>query len=70
MGSPREKRASRPAANVTAASWRNRREGRAVRFRLAATSNAEATTAKKRFVRAFNPLADQFGRRTWSAGEI
>jgi Protein kinase domain len=39
-------------------------------FRLAATSNAEATTAKKRFVRAFNPLADQFGRRTWSAGGI
>ncbi|HKG10481.1 MAG TPA: serine/threonine-protein kinase [Gaiellaceae bacterium] len=39
-------------------------------FTLAATSNAEATTAKKRFVRAFNPLADQFGRRTWSAGEI
>jgi len=39
-------------------------------FRLAAKSNAEATTAKKRFARAFNPLADQFGRRTWSAGEI
>ena len=39
-------------------------------FTLAATSNAEATKAKKRFVGAFNPLADQFGRRTWSAGEI
>jgi serine/threonine protein kinase len=39
-------------------------------FTLAARSNAQATAAKRRFVAAFNPLADRFGRRTWSAAEI
>jgi serine/threonine-protein kinase len=39
-------------------------------FRLAARSNARATAAKKRFVEAFNPLAERFHRRTWSANEI
>jgi serine/threonine-protein kinase len=39
-------------------------------FQLAARSNARATAAKKRFVEAFNPLAEQFHRRTWSANEI
>jgi predicted Ser/Thr protein kinase len=39
-------------------------------FQLAARSNAEATAAKRRFVGAFNPLAERFGRRTWSADEI
>ena len=37
-------------------------------FRLAAQSNARATSAKKRFVSIFNPLAGRFNRRTWSAG--
>jgi DNA-binding winged helix-turn-helix (wHTH) protein len=36
-------------------------------FRLAAESNARATSAKKRFVSIFNPLAGRFHRRTWSA---
>jgi len=39
-------------------------------FQLAARSNAEATAAKRRFVAAFNPLAERFGRRTWSADQI
>ena len=37
-------------------------------FRLAAQSNTRATSAKKRFVSIFNPLAGRFNRRTWSAG--
>jgi DNA-binding winged helix-turn-helix (wHTH) protein len=36
-------------------------------FRLAAQSNTRATSAKKRFVSIFNPLAGRFHRRTWSA---
>jgi hypothetical protein len=36
-------------------------------FVLAARSDALATRAKLRFVRAFNPLAARFGRKTWSA---
>jgi protein kinase-like protein len=36
-------------------------------FVLAARSDARATQAKLHFVRAFNPLAEQFGRKTWSA---
>lgn len=39
-------------------------------FELAARSDVRATAAKKRFVAAFNPLAVQVGRRTWSASEI
>jgi serine/threonine protein kinase len=39
-------------------------------FRLAASSNAEATAEKQRFVATFNPLAERFDRRTWSAAEI
>ena len=39
-------------------------------FRLAARSNAEATVEKQRFVATFNPLADRFDRRTWSADKI
>lgn len=36
-------------------------------FRLAAQSNTRATSAKRRFVSIFNPLAGRFHRRTWSA---
>jgi serine/threonine-protein kinase len=36
-------------------------------FALAAKSDARATRAKTRFVAAFNPLAEQFQRRRWSA---
>lgn len=36
-------------------------------FKLAAQSNTRATSAKKRFVSIFNPLAARFHRRTWSA---
>jgi DNA-binding winged helix-turn-helix (wHTH) protein len=36
-------------------------------FKLAAQSNTRATSAKKRFVSIFNPLAAGFNRRTWSA---
>ena len=39
-------------------------------FRSAAQFDAEATTAKERFVAAFNPIADRFERRTWSATEF
>jgi hypothetical protein len=36
-------------------------------FRLAVQSNSRATSAKKRFVSIFNPLAGRFHRPTWSA---
>jgi hypothetical protein len=36
-------------------------------FALAARSDARASRAKVGFVRAFNPLAERFGRKTWSA---
>jgi hypothetical protein len=39
-------------------------------FRLAARSNGQATAAKRRFVAAFDPLAERFGRRSWSAAEF
>jgi serine/threonine-protein kinase len=39
-------------------------------FQLAQASNARATATKQRFVAVFNPLAQRFRRRTWSAGEI
>jgi predicted Ser/Thr protein kinase len=39
-------------------------------FRLAQASNARATATKRRFVARFNPLAQRFHRRAWSAGEI
>jgi serine/threonine protein kinase len=39
-------------------------------FELAARSNARATEAKVRFAEAFNPLAERFQRRRWTAGEI
>jgi hypothetical protein len=37
-------------------------------FDLARRSDARATAAKRRFVAAFDPLAERFDRRTWSAG--
>jgi hypothetical protein len=39
-------------------------------FELAAKSNSRATAAKQRFVAAFDPLAQRFHRRTWSASEF
>jgi len=39
-------------------------------FRLAANSNARATSAKKRFAAVFNPLASRFGRRTWTYADF
>jgi hypothetical protein len=39
-------------------------------FDLAASSDARATVAKRDFVAAFDPLAERFGRRTWSATEF
>jgi serine/threonine protein kinase len=39
-------------------------------FAFATRSNRQATAAKARFVAKFNPLADRFGRRTWSPSEI
>jgi serine/threonine-protein kinase len=39
-------------------------------FDLAASSDARATVAKRNFVAAFDPLAERFGRRTWSASEF
>jgi hypothetical protein len=39
-------------------------------FKRAAMFDARATNAKKRFVSAFNPLAERFHRPTWSAGKI
>src|SRR2546423_467210 len=39
-------------------------------FQLAARSNARATSAKRHFVAAFNPLASRFGRRTWASTDF
>jgi predicted Ser/Thr protein kinase len=39
-------------------------------FVLARTSDRRASAAKQRFLSAFNPLAERFGRRTWAAAEI
>ncbi len=39
-------------------------------FRLAGESDVQATAAKKRFVKEFDPLAERFRRRAWSAGEF
>jgi sugar lactone lactonase YvrE len=39
-------------------------------FKLAAKSDARATTVKKQFVAAFNPLAKSLHRAAWSAGKI
>jgi hypothetical protein len=39
-------------------------------FKLAAKSNERATAAKQRFVATFDPLAQRFHGRTWSAGEF
>jgi hypothetical protein len=39
-------------------------------FDLAARSDARATVAKRDFVATFDPLAERFGRRTWSASEF
>jgi hypothetical protein len=39
-------------------------------FKLAAQSNARATAAKRRFVAAFDPLAQRFRRRRWTAGQF
>jgi len=39
-------------------------------FKLAASSNARATSAKRRFVAVFNPLASRFGRQTWAPADF
>jgi serine/threonine-protein kinase len=39
-------------------------------FDLAAQSDAQATAAKRSFVAAFDPLAERFDRRVWSANEF
>jgi len=39
-------------------------------FRLASAADKRATAAKEQFVGAFDPLATEFGGRTWSAGEF
>jgi predicted Ser/Thr protein kinase len=39
-------------------------------FDLASKSDAQATAAKRRFVAAFDPLAEHFDRRIWSANEF
>jgi hypothetical protein len=39
-------------------------------FVRATRSDARATAAKRRFVRAFNPLARRFAQKTWSAHDI
>jgi hypothetical protein len=44
--------------------------GKNAGFRLAASSNARATAAKKQFVTAFNPLAARFGRPTWTPADF
>ena len=41
-----------------------------VYFKSAAQADRRATTAKIRFVAAFNPLAVRLGRRTWTAAGI
>ena len=39
-------------------------------FDLASRADAQATAAKRRFVAAFDPLAERFDRRVWSASEF
>ena len=39
-------------------------------FRLAARSSARATSAKRHFVTAFNPLASRVGRPTWTPADF
>ena len=39
-------------------------------FSLAQAEDRQASAAKQAFVSAFNPLAAQFGLRTWSESEI
>jgi serine/threonine-protein kinase len=39
-------------------------------FKLGARTSAEATATKRRFVTAFDPLAQRFHRSTWSTGEF
>jgi DNA-binding winged helix-turn-helix (wHTH) protein len=39
-------------------------------FKLAAGSSARATSAKRRFVAVFNPLASRFGRQTWAPADF
>lgn len=39
-------------------------------FKLAASSDARATSAKKHFVAVFNPLASRFGRQTWAPSDF
>jgi predicted Ser/Thr protein kinase len=39
-------------------------------FRLASAADRRATAAKRRFVRAFNPLSERFGGLKWSPDEI
>jgi hypothetical protein len=39
-------------------------------LKLAAQSDGRATAAKERFAAGFDPLAQRFHRRTWSAGEF
>jgi serine/threonine protein kinase len=39
-------------------------------FTLAAASDRQATSAKRQFVRRFNPLASRLHRRTWAPGQF
>jgi hypothetical protein len=39
-------------------------------FSLAGKSDVQATAAKRRFVKEFDPLAERFRRRAWSAGQF
>jgi DNA-binding winged helix-turn-helix (wHTH) protein len=39
-------------------------------LKLAAAADARASAAKRKFVRAFDPLAQRFGRRVWLATEF
>jgi DNA-binding winged helix-turn-helix (wHTH) protein len=39
-------------------------------FKLAASSSARATSAKRHFVAVFNPLASRFGRQTWAPADF
>jgi hypothetical protein len=39
-------------------------------FAAARRADARASSAKRRFVATYNPLARQVNRRTWSANQI
>jgi hypothetical protein len=67
------------AANHSFAKWMNSLKGASpcpgstssnADYQAASAASARASTAKAQFVQAYNPLAQKFGKQTWSADKI